>query len=150
MKHYETESISRYINICYRKGLAFFGKAYKSYGIGAGQYQFLICLYLKDGLTHDELTEKVGVDKAITSRALLKLEQAGYITKIQDTNDKRKYYIHLTDYAKEQREAILAISRGWEKELSKSLSEEELVQLYTIFRKLMHTSDLDTFDEEKI
>lgn len=148
MKQYETESISRYINQCYRKGIAFLGKEYKQYGIGAGQYQFLIYLYIRDGLTHEELTEKIGVDKASTTRALLKLEETGYITKVQDTKDKRKYYIYLTDYAKQHRTPILDISRSWERELTKNLSDEELLQLYVIFRKLINTPSLDLSEEE--
>lgn len=150
MKQYETESISRYINFCYRRGIAFLGKEYKSYGIGAGQYQFLIYLYMRDGLTHDELTEKIGVDKASTTRALLKLEETGYITKVQDVKDKRKYYIYLTAYAKQQRTTILNISRNWEKELTQNLSSEELLQLYTIFRKIVTPSPIDDFKEEQI
>lgn len=150
MKKYETESISRYINQFYRQGIAFLGKEYKDYGIGAGQYQFLVYLYIKDGLTHDELTEKIGVDKAITTRVISKLTAEGYVEKVQDTKDKRKYYIYLTDYAKEKREVILDISRKWEKELTNDISEEELVQLYSILRKMSKLEEIETFNEEEI
>lgn len=111
MKKYKTESISRYINQFYRQGVSFLGKEYKEYNIGAGQYQFLVYLYIRDGLTHEELTEKIAVDKAATTRAIVKLEESGYIKKVQDTKDKRKYYIFLTDYAKANRESIINVSR---------------------------------------
>lgn len=150
MKKYETESISRYINQLYRKGIAFLGKEYKEYGIGAGQYQFLVYLYIKDGLTHDELTEKIGVDKAATTRAIVKLEDVGYITKVQDENDKRKYYIYLTEYAKEKRQEILEISRKWEAELTSDLSEETLEQLYSVFRIMTKTTEVKEFIDEEI
>lgn len=149
MKRYETESISRYINEFYRQGISYLGREYKEYGIGAGQYQFLVYLYIKDGLTHDELTEKIGVDKAITTRVISKLQAEGYVTKVQDENDKRKHYIYLTDYAKEKRDVILEISKEWEKELTKDISEEELEQLYKIFRKMTKTK-VHSFEEEKI
>lgn len=150
MKKYETESISRYVNQFYRQGLTFLGKEYKQYGIGAGQCQFLIYLYIRDGLTHDELTEKIGVDKASTTRALLKLEESGYIFKVQDPNDKRKYYIHLTAYAKEKRKLILEISKKWENELTSQLSQEELEQLYVTFRKMSKLAETTLFSEEEI
>lgn len=150
MKQYETESISRYINQLYRKGIAFLGKEYKEYKIGAGQYQFLVYLYIKDGLTHDELTEKIGVDKAATTRAIVKLEETGYITKVQDENDKRKYYIYLTGYAKEKRKEILDISRRWEAELTSDLSKEALEELYSIFRIMAKTTEIKEFKDEEI
>lgn len=150
MRKYETESISRYINQFYRQGIVFLSKEYKAYGIGPGQYQFLIYLYIRDGLTHEELTEKIGVDKAAASRAISKLEDMGYVVKKQDSQDKRKYYIYLTDYAKEKRQAILEISKKWEHTLTSELSESELEQLYCIFRIMAKTSESHQFNEEEI
>ncbi|MEF9960660.1 MAG: MarR family transcriptional regulator [Niameybacter sp.] len=150
MKKYETESISRYINQLYRQGIAFLGKEYKAYNIGAGQYQFLVYLYMKDGITHDELTEKIGVDKAATTRAIVKLEEAGYIKRVQDIKDKRKYHIFLTEYAKNNREEIINTSKNWEKELTEKLTKEELEQFYYLFRKVTDSPLEELFGEEKI
>lgn len=150
MKKYKTESISRYINQFYRQGVSFLGKEYKEYNIGAGQYQFLVYLYMKDGITHDELTEKIGVDKAATTRAIVKLEEYGYIKKIQDSKDKRKYYIFLTDYAKSNRENIINVSKKWENEIVGELTDKELEQFYYLFRKITKKSQYDYFIEENI
>lgn len=150
MKKYKTESISRYINQFYRQGVSFLGKEYKEYNIGAGQYQFLVYLYMKDGLTHEELTEKIAVDKAATTRAIVKLEECGYIKKVQDSKDKRKYYIFLTDYAKANRESIINVSKKWENEIVGELTKEELEQFYYLFRKISKKSHYDDFIEENI
>ncbi|MEG0297801.1 MAG: MarR family transcriptional regulator [Clostridium sp.] len=150
MKIYKTESISRYINQLYRQGVSFLGKEYKEYNIGAGQYQFLVYLYMNDGITHDELTEKIGVDKAATTRAIVKLEESGYIRKIQDKKDKRKYYIYLTDFAKDNRENIINKSKKWENELVGELTDEELKQFYYLFRKITKNTSNDDFIKEKI
>ncbi|MGL4912499.1 MAG: MarR family winged helix-turn-helix transcriptional regulator [Romboutsia sp.] len=149
-KKYKTESISRYINQLYRQSISFFGKEYKQYNIGVGQYQFLVYLYIKDGITHEELTEKLGFDKASTTRAIGKLEEYGYIKKVQDINDKRKYYIFLTDFAKENRENIINISRSWENELIGELTKEELHQFYYLFRKITKKKLENDFMEENI
>ncbi|MEG0843519.1 MAG: MarR family transcriptional regulator [Romboutsia sp.] len=150
MKKFKTESISRYINQLYRKGISFLGKEYKEFNIGAGQYQFLVYLYMKEGITHDELTEKIGVDKSATTRAILKLEEAGYIKKVQDSEDKRKYYIFLTKYAKENREIIINASKKWENELIGELTREELEQFYYLFRKITKNISNEDFNEEII
>lgn len=150
MKKYKTESISRYINQLYRQGVGFLGKEYSEYNIGAGQYQFLVYLYMKDGITHEELTEKIAVDKASTTRAIMKLEECGYIKKVQDVNDKRKHYIFLTDFAKENRDSIIDISRSWEHELVGELTKDELEQFYYLFRKITKKKLDDDFTQENI
>ena len=149
MQRHETESLSRYINQLYREGVSFLGKEYKKYNIGSGQYQFLVYLYMKDGITHEELTEKIGVDKAATTRAISKLEQAGYIERVQDEKDKRKFYIYLSDYAKTLKKEIIDTSKTWELHLMEALDKEEIESLYKIFRKLSKKKE-DEFKEEKI
>lgn len=150
MKKFKTESISRYINYLYREGVSFLGSEYKEYNIGAGQYQFLVYLYVKDGITHEELTEKIGVDKAATTRAIAKLEQAGYIKRVMDEKDKRRYYIFLTEYAKQNKDKIVSVSKRWENNLVEELTDEEIEQLYNIFRKMTRNKLNNDFNEESI
>lgn len=150
MKKFNTESISRYINYLYREGVSFLGSEYKEYDIGAGQYQFLVYLYVKDGITHEQLTDKIGVDKAATTRAIAKLEQAGYIRRVIDEKDKRKYHIFLTEYAKKNKDNIINVSKRWENSLIENLSNEEIDQLYDIFRKITNNKLNNDFNEESI
>lgn len=148
MQKFETESISRYINYLHRQGVSTLCNSYKLYNIGAGQYQFLVYLFMKDGITHEELTHKIGVDKATTTRALKKLEDYGYITRHCDPLDKRKYYIYLTEYAKSHKNKILEIAKAWEMQLVEELSPNELEQLYLLLRKISKNSLLDDFHQE--
>lgn len=150
MQKFETESISRYINYLHRQGVSTLCNSYKLYNIGAGQYQFLVYLFMKDGITHEELTDKIGVDKATTTRALKKLEDCGYIIKVCDTQDKRKHYIYLTEYAKSHKDEILQIAKNWESQLVEELSEEELEQLYALLRKMTKNSLVQDFTQENI
>lgn len=136
MKLYETESIGRYISHLHRIGANFLSKEYEEYDIGSGQYQFLLQLYLQDGMSHDELTEKISVDKATTTRAIKKLESSGYIKMIVHPQDKRKYLIYLTDKALQEKEEIIDISLKWNHQLVGSLSPDELDMLFALLRKI--------------
>lgn len=149
MKLYETEGIGRYISYFNRLGTTFLTKEYEKYGIGVGQYKFLILLYLKDGISHDELTEKAAVDKANTTRAIKKLESLGYVRLILNDSDKRKYKIHLTDKALVLKDEILKISYQWEKQLLQPLSTEELDTLYLLLRKIARNQPGYFFKEEE-
>ena len=130
------KSIGTYISNFYRLGTSFLSREYKDYGIGSGQYQFLFLLYEQDGVSHDLLTEKMAVDKATTTRAIMKLEEEGYVKRIVDKDDKRKYQIFLTDKAKEKKEEILEIGSRWEKRLISCLEQEEFEILQNILCKI--------------
>ncbi|AWZ47886.1 MarR family transcriptional regulator [Clostridiaceae bacterium 14S0207] len=150
MERCNTESIGRYISHFFRVGVSYLGKEYKKLNIGAGQYQFLLQLYFKNGLSHDELTEKMSVDKATTTRAIAKLEQEGYVRKILNAQDKRKYNIFLTDYAIDRKEEIINIAKKWEERLTGSLSKEEQDQLLELFRKITRNNFDIRFDDEEL
>ena len=148
MKQYETEGIGRYISYLHRLGASFLSKEYDQYEIGFGQYQFLLRLYLGDGVSHEDLTEQVCVDKATTTRAIKKLEEKGYVKLSANENDKRKYHIYLTQKALEQKEEILDISKKWEKQLTDALKQEELDQLFYLLRKITRYNSGYLFEEE--
>lgn len=149
MKLYETESIGRYISHLHRVGTRFLSKEYEKYEIGSGQYQFLVQLYLQDGISHDELTDKVSVDKATTTRAIKKLETSGYVTTVINQQDKRKYLIYLTPKALELKDEILEISLKWNEQLVGMLSSDELDTLFTLLRKISRNNPGYFFEDEE-
>lgn len=149
MKLDQKPSIGSYIGYFYRYGQSFLCKEYKEYGIGAGQYQFLVHLYMKDGISHDELTEKMSVDKATTTRSIIKLEESGYVIRKINENDKRKYRIYLTDKAISKKEDILMIASMWEDKLIGDLSNEELEELHCLLTKIAHSMPGYFCDKDK-
>lgn len=149
MKRYETESIGRYISHFHRLGATFLAKEYEKYHIGSGQYQFLIQLYLQDGISHDELTDKVSVDKGTTTRAIKKLEEAGYVTTAVNQQDKRKYLISLTPKARAICDEIMEISFKWNHALVGSLTQEELDILFVLLRKMARNNPGYFFETEE-
>lgn len=134
-------SIGNSISIFYRIGSSFLSQKYDKYNIGFGQYQFLLKLYLEDGLSQEELTKKVYVDKATTARSISKLSENGYVTVNIDESDKRIHRVYLTDYAKSIKNEILQIATEWEEKLLNSLDTKEIEQLYEIFDKIARNNN---------
>ena len=99
------EPIGKYISQIYRKGRAFISKGLTQYDMGYGQMLFLLQLYRQDGISQEELTEKLNIDKGTTARSIKKLEKEGFIIRLKDEHDKRAYKIYLTDKSKEKQEA---------------------------------------------
>ena len=129
--------IGKYISQLYRKGSVFINKEVSEYGIGSGQFMFLLELYINDGKNQEEIAETLKIDKGTTARALKKLEEQGFVTRIKDENDKRSNKIYLNDKAKDVREGVLdALSNDWNKEITKSLTEEEEEMLKSLLEKV--------------
>ena len=128
--------IGKYIYQLYRKGSVFINKEVSEYGIGSGQFMFLLELYINDGKNQEEIAETLKIDKGTTARALKKLEEQGFVTRIKDENDKRSNKIYLNDKAKDVREGVLDVLNDWNKEITKSLTEEEEEMLKSLLEKV--------------
>lgn len=59
--------------------------------ISVGEEPYYMALIQNNGVTQDELTKLVKVDKAATARMVKSLEQKGYITRETDPKDKRNH-----------------------------------------------------------
>lgn len=136
MKNSTREPIGRYISQIYRKGNSFITREISKYGIGSGQIMFLMQLYKKDGISQEELSENLNIDKGTTCRAIKKLEEENFLIRVKDENDKRAYKLYLTDKSKEIEDNVYNILDEWEQSISKNLSHEEVDILLSVLNKI--------------
>lgn len=105
--------------------------------VSAGQWRFLRQLWLKDGITQRELSERVGMREPTTVVALKGLEKSGFITRRKTSEDRRKTFIHLTPHAR-RLELILAPMNAEVHEIAThGLSDEEVDQLQSLMRRVI-------------
>ena len=135
-KYTEHKHIAKYISQLYRKGSSYINKEISKYGIGSGQFMFLLELYKKDGKNQEEIAEDLKMDKGTTARALKKLEEQGFLTRLRDERDKRSNKIYLSDKAKNIREDIFNILDDWNKQITRSLAKEEVKMLEDLLEKV--------------
>jgi len=91
----------------YRSHLAYMVKELEPYGIGSGQFDFLMVLYRRDGISQESLAKILKVSKATSTRAIRSLEKEGYVYRQVDEADRRAYKVYLTDKGKEMRGVVL-------------------------------------------
>ena len=130
------EPIGKYISQIYRKGRAFISKGLTQYDMGYGQMLFLLQLYNQDGISQEELTEKLNIDKGTTAKAVKKLEELGFVTRFKDSTDKRINRIYLTSKAFNIKNDFFSVLTKWENMLTNELSPEEISESLTILNKL--------------
>ena len=136
------EHIGRYISQIHRKSNSFITKEVSNFGIGSGQIMFLMQLYKKDGISQEELSENLSIDKGTTCRAIKKLEEEEFLIKVKDEKDKRSNKIYLSDKAKNIREDIFNILDDWNKQITRSLAKEEVKMLEDLLEKVSKNINL--------
>ncbi len=104
-----TQCVGRYISMLYRASNCYINKELCKYGIGSGQYIFLLYVFNNIGCNQEEISTVLNIDKGTTARALQKLEKEGYINKEIDKNDRRINHIIITKKGSEIKNIIIKI-----------------------------------------
>lgn len=142
-------SINRWVSILYRYGQSHISKQVDSYNIGSGQYVFLLALYKKDGISQEEISDHLKIDKATTAKAIKKLEKEGYIKRNIDSKDKRAYKVFLTKKALNIKPEIHSILRNWADVISGGFSEDEKKLVSELLRRMANNAFV-YFERKKI
>lgn len=141
------ESIGRWISLIYRYGQTYIGKQLQSYSISKGQCIFLIALYKKDGISQEEISEHLKIDKGTTAKAIRKLEKEGYVIRKIDSCDKRAYKVYLAEKALEIKPIIYEAVHNWKNILTLGFTQEESNQAIKILEKMgKNASNFIDFD----
>ena len=120
------KSYIKAISAIYRYSQTYIGENIKKYRIGKGQWSFLTqLLFNGDGLTQEELSEKLHIDKANTARAVKKLADEGYVYWERDPQDARKKRIYVTDKSLHFEEEFHQVFKDLNQILAKGFTEEE-------------------------
>ena len=138
MTNNSCQSVGKYISIIHRTGSSFLSKEFSKFNIGSGQYMYLIHLYKNDGLSQEELTEILNIDKGTTAKSIKKLETEGFVMRVKDKNDKRINKVYLTPKALEIKDEFLSSINAWENTLTSNLSYAEKEQALTLLKKITY------------
>lgn len=135
------KSFGRYISRLNVYKNIYLSRALEPYGLGSGQYIFLLFLYRMEGASQDEITEKLMVDKATTARAMKKLETEGYVTRIRDEEDRRVHHLHVTEKGLKFKPILKTILDEWTSGLTRGLPEDEKEYLLDLLSKLERNAE---------
>ncbi|MCF6411313.1 MarR family winged helix-turn-helix transcriptional regulator [Pseudalkalibacillus salsuginis] len=121
----ENESIARWISILHRQFQIYLNKELKDYDINSSEYIFLVNLYERDGISQEQLSANLFINKAATTRAISRLEKLGYLHRTRDPMDSRAYLVTLTVKGLEMRDFIKTKLSYWTQIISTGLTTEE-------------------------
>lgn len=95
------KSMIRIVTILYRKSQSYLSVVLSKHDLTMAEQPFFAALQKYDGVTQDELSARISVDKSATARTVRSLEEKGYVKRVQDEHDRRQIRVFLTDTAKE-------------------------------------------------
>lgn len=105
--------------------------------ISAGQWRFLRQLWVEDGITQRELSERVGMREPTTVVALKGLEAAGLIRREKSEIDRRKIYIHLTPFAKALETQLAPLNAQVHAIATAGMTDGEVETLQKLLRRVI-------------
>lgn len=127
--------------------MMYFSKKFSKFNIGAGQCFLLVRLYENQGITQEELSSMLSLDKTTIARNLKKLDDQGYIKRIKREDDKRSYSIDVTEKSLKIKDEVYRILHSWEERLNSCLTNDESKQLIILLNKL---NNINLLKEEEI
>lgn len=95
------------------------------YKVAAGSWFFLRALWQADGMTQRQLSQKVGIQEAATGAVLDKLEQAGFVRRVRNADDRRKINVFLTPAGRGLAKELLPIVLEMNEQILEGFSEAE-------------------------
>jgi MarR family transcriptional regulator, organic hydroperoxide resistance regulator len=114
-----------------------------AHGVTLAQYLHLRELWELNGVTQNELSQKVGIEKASSTSVLDALEKNGLIVRVRNAQDRRKVNVHLTPAGQRIRELISPAARSVAMQAVSDLSEPELDSLFSALNRVIANLDQD-------
>ncbi len=143
------DSLMRSINRTHRCYNRYHSEKLQADGISGNQqiYIFQICRH--PGISQEQLSQRIAVNKSNVTRQLAVLEQNGFITRRSSPDDKRMLQVFPTEKAEALYPKVLELMRKWNKLLLEDFSEEEQELLLTMMMKVQAKALLLAEEEEK-
>ncbi|QUL52301.1 MarR family transcriptional regulator [Paenibacillus tritici] len=104
----------------------YYQKVVNPFDITVDQWEILIVLWEKEGITQKELAERLHKDQTNVARMLFKLEKKEFIYRVVHETDRRSLRVYLTPKGREIKEDILAPSMDAYNKTIQGLSQEEV------------------------
>ncbi|MGP4060660.1 MarR family winged helix-turn-helix transcriptional regulator [Halobacillus sp. H74] len=106
------------------------------YNLAPEQNLIMMLLWEKDGMTQNQLAEKLAKDKTNIARMASNLEKKGFIKRCFCPNDRRALELYLTEGGRELKEKVVPVAERFNDVVTEGISEEELQELDRLLTKM--------------
>ena len=129
-------SFMRQINIISRCSTMVRNDALSDTGLKGSHYAYILTLCRRPGISQEQLSRHIYINKSNVTRHLAQLEKLGYVERKQSEDDKRVILVYPTQKAIDIQPHVSETVRGWNKYLTEDFSEEEMEQFVTMLARI--------------
>lgn len=113
-----------------------FKAATQQYNLRSGLFTSLAFIAANKGISQNELSHAVGLDKSVTVQIIDELEKRGYAQRIRSTTDRRRYQLNCTEQGQDFLDELLNILAETESKLLNNVNSSELTLLKVLLDRL--------------
>ena len=137
----------RWFGSLYRKTQSYMKESFKELGLGFVDSIVLVVGIMHEGITQDEIAQKLAIAKAVVAKSVKVLEAKGFIYRKVNENDMREKHVFGTPEGIEVKKQIDEKVELWNIMLVEDLTEEERRFVFPALRKLSHTATKTSIPE---
>jgi MarR family transcriptional regulator for hemolysin len=130
------DSLMKYINRIHRCAGQYRSVRLPKNELRPHQHIYIFHVCRNPGISQEELTKLICVNKSSVTRQLSMLEKHGYITRETDKDDRRMMRVYPTQEAEELYPKVVCIMKEWNELLLDELSFAEKEQFIKILERL--------------
>ncbi len=135
------EPLGKWISIIYRYSMIHANKLLKPFKMTGSQLMFFITIVDMPGITQEELSEHLKINKSTTTKVVQALEKNEYISKKISEKDKRAYNLYPTKKAVELRKKIRKLAFEWDDILCYGLDDKQKEKVYSFIEQMACNAD---------
>ena len=114
-----------------------------SYGMTLGQYYFMRALWIEEGLSQRELSDRVGTTEPTTASVLRLLEKNGLVRRVRNRRDRRTINIFPTPKGRNLKNELLNMAIKINEIATSGFSATEVETLKRLMREMKNNLDQD-------
>lgn len=131
----------KWIAVIHRKTQIYWNRELKEYGISASEFPLLFEVYQREGITQDELSLMLALDKAAVTRTIQSLTEKGIVERRKDADDHRCNRIFLTEKGRALQEPINKARVQLSNRLMNQMSQEERQEFLHLLKMAIRSID---------
>lgn len=105
-------------------------------GIARGSLPFVLEVLCNEGVIQEDISRSLSIDRAATARALLQLEEGGFVVREEDPEDRRRKRVRTTDKTRRLSRSILSILEKQREILFAGFDDREREQLLDMLGRM--------------
>lgn len=122
------------ISILYRTRHIILNQKLKPLNLTAGQVPILMFVKMHPDITQETLVRHIRIDRGMIARSVKKLEDAGFLNRIPDPDNRRAVRISLTEKGMSVTPTLMEIEKEWEGIVAGFMNSDEIENFRSTIR----------------